>query len=118
MVGGDHDMSDCCLLRLYSSLRSHATDIRIMAVCCVTTKEYRRLKGRESKKEVGPVEAHHEANQPISTYMKIVIAPDSFKESLSAVDVAKRLEAGFREIFAGAEYVCVSSCRRWRGGHC
>lgn len=37
--------------------------------------------------------------------MKIVIAPDSFKESLSALDVAKAIESGFREIFPEAEYV-------------
>ncbi|MCI0266983.1 UNVERIFIED_ASMBLY: glycerate kinase, partial [Cronobacter sakazakii] len=38
---------------------------------------------------------------------KIVIAPDSFKESLSAMDVAKAIEAGFREIYPQAHYVCV-----------
>ena len=37
--------------------------------------------------------------------MKIVIAPDSFKESLSALEVAKAIESGFREIFPQAEYV-------------
>ncbi|TFW31959.1 glycerate kinase [Massilia horti] len=37
--------------------------------------------------------------------MKIVIAPDSFKESLSAMDVATAIEGGFREIFPNAEYV-------------
>jgi len=37
--------------------------------------------------------------------MKIVIAPDSYKESLSALDVAKAIESGFREIFSDAEYV-------------
>lgn len=31
--------------------------------------------------------------------MKIVIAPDSYKESLSALDVATQIEAGFREVF-------------------
>jgi glycerate 2-kinase len=36
--------------------------------------------------------------------MKIVIAPDSFKESLSAMEVATEIEAGFREIFPLAEY--------------
>lgn len=36
--------------------------------------------------------------------MKIVIAPDSFKESLSALAVAEEIEAGFREIFPEAEY--------------
>ncbi len=37
--------------------------------------------------------------------MKILIAPDSFKESLSALDVAEAIESGFREIFPQAEYV-------------
>ncbi|NOJ02929.1 glycerate kinase [Vibrio splendidus] len=37
--------------------------------------------------------------------MKIVIAPDSFKESLSAVSVAVCIEKGFREIFPDADYV-------------
>ncbi|WP_173636281.1 glycerate kinase [Paramixta manurensis] len=37
--------------------------------------------------------------------MKIVIAPDSWKESLSALQVASAIEAGFREIFPTAEYV-------------
>ncbi|MCK8074995.1 glycerate kinase [Vibrio sp. 1CM2L] len=37
--------------------------------------------------------------------MKIVIAPDSFKESLSAVSVAACIEKGFCEIFPDAEYV-------------
>ena len=39
--------------------------------------------------------------------MKIVIAPDSWKESLSALDVARAIEDGFREIFPTAEYVCL-----------
>jgi glycerate kinase len=37
--------------------------------------------------------------------MKIVIAPDSFKESLTAPDVATQIEAGFRQIFPDAHYV-------------
>lgn len=37
--------------------------------------------------------------------MKIVIAPDSYKESLSALDVATAIEQGFREIYTDAEYV-------------
>lgn len=37
--------------------------------------------------------------------MKIVIAPDSYKESLSALDVATAIEAGFQEIYPDAEYV-------------
>ena len=39
--------------------------------------------------------------------MKIVIAPDSYKESLSAMEVANQIEAGFREIFPDAEYLKV-----------
>ena len=37
--------------------------------------------------------------------MKIVIAPDSYKESLSAMEVANAIEAGFREIYPNAQYV-------------
>ena len=37
--------------------------------------------------------------------MKIVIAPDSYKESLSATEVAQAIEKGFREIFPDAQYV-------------
>ncbi|WP_034946730.1 glycerate kinase [Erwinia oleae] len=37
--------------------------------------------------------------------MKIVIAPDSYKESLSAQQVAAQIEQGFREIFPDAQYV-------------
>jgi glycerate kinase len=37
--------------------------------------------------------------------VKIVIAPDSFKESLSAMEVASAIEDGFREIFPDAQYV-------------
>ena len=36
--------------------------------------------------------------------MKIVIAPDSFKESLSALQVAAAIEAGMREVFPDAVY--------------
>ncbi|WP_031327674.1 glycerate kinase, partial [Xanthomonas phaseoli] len=36
--------------------------------------------------------------------MKIVIAPDSYKESLSALDVATQIEAGFREVFPDWQY--------------
>jgi glycerate 2-kinase len=39
--------------------------------------------------------------------MKIVIAPDSFKESLSAPEVSAAIAAGFREIFPDADYVLV-----------
>ena len=37
--------------------------------------------------------------------MKIVIAPDSYKESLNALEVATQIEAGFREVFPNASYV-------------
>lgn len=37
--------------------------------------------------------------------MKIVIAPDSYKESLSALEVANAIEQGFREIWPYADYV-------------
>ena len=37
--------------------------------------------------------------------MKIVIAPDSFKESLSAMDVAVAIEAGFKDVFPQAHYI-------------
>ena len=37
--------------------------------------------------------------------MKIVIAPDSFKESLSALQVAAAIEAGMREVWPSATYV-------------
>ncbi|UAL42395.1 glycerate kinase [Shewanella inventionis] len=36
--------------------------------------------------------------------MKIVIAPDSFKESLSALEVANAIEQGFKHVFPKAEY--------------
>ena len=39
--------------------------------------------------------------------MKIVIAPDSFKESLTALEVAEAIETGFRKIFPHADYVKV-----------
>lgn len=39
--------------------------------------------------------------------MKIVIAPDSYKESLSALEVARAIEAGFRAVFPTADYCCV-----------
>lgn len=39
--------------------------------------------------------------------MKIVIAPDSYKESLSATEVAQAIEKGFREVFPDAQYVSV-----------
>lgn len=36
--------------------------------------------------------------------MKIVIAPDSYKESLTAMEVANAIEAGFRQVLPDAEY--------------
>lgn len=39
--------------------------------------------------------------------MKIVIAPDSFKESLTALEVAESIEKGFKRILPDAEYVKV-----------
>lgn len=39
--------------------------------------------------------------------MKIVIAPDSFKESLSADKCAQAIKAGFVDVFPDAEYVCL-----------
>lgn len=39
--------------------------------------------------------------------MRIVIAPDSFKESLSASEVARQIEAGFRDVFPDWDYVRV-----------
>lgn len=37
--------------------------------------------------------------------MKIVIAPDSFKESLTALEVATAIETGFKRVFPDAEYI-------------
>jgi glycerate kinase len=39
--------------------------------------------------------------------MKIVIAPDSFKESLSALEAATQIEAGFRAVFPAWTYLKV-----------
>lgn len=39
--------------------------------------------------------------------MKIVIAPDSFKESLSAVEAAAAIEKGFKVVYPNAEYIKV-----------
>ncbi|WP_347298086.1 glycerate kinase [Dolosigranulum savutiense] len=36
--------------------------------------------------------------------MKIVIAPDSFKESMTALEAANAIERGFRKVFAQADY--------------
>lgn len=39
--------------------------------------------------------------------MKILIAPDSFKESLTALEVAEAIETGFKKIFPHADYIKV-----------
>lgn len=39
--------------------------------------------------------------------MKILIAPDSFKESLSALQVCDCIESGFKKVFPNAEYIKV-----------
>jgi glycerate 2-kinase len=39
--------------------------------------------------------------------MKIVIAPDSFKESMTAAEVCTAVEAGFQKVFGDTEYVHV-----------
>ncbi|MDW5500580.1 glycerate kinase [Pseudomonas lundensis] len=41
----------------------------------------------------------------MKTLKKVVIAPDSFKESLSALEVAEAIERGFRQIYPQAQYV-------------
>lgn len=37
--------------------------------------------------------------------MKVIIAPDSFKESLTAMEVAKSIQTGFRKIIPNADYI-------------
>jgi len=39
--------------------------------------------------------------------MKIIIAPDSFKESMSAMEAAQAIESGFQRVFSEAEYIKV-----------
>src|SRR5690606_7977197 len=39
--------------------------------------------------------------------MRIVVAPDSFKECLSAMEVAEAMAAGVRQVVAQADVVCV-----------
>lgn len=39
--------------------------------------------------------------------MKIVIAPDSFKESLSAEKCCQAIKAGFSTLFPDANYICL-----------
>lgn len=36
--------------------------------------------------------------------MRIVIAPDSYKESIASIEVCNAIEAGFREVYPSAEY--------------
>lgn len=43
--------------------------------------------------------------------MKIVIAPDSFKESLSADKCCQAIKAGFSTVFPDA--LCLFTDRRW-----
>jgi len=38
------------------------------------------------------------------TFMKILIAPDSFKESLEALDVCRAIQSGFSQVFPDADY--------------
>ena len=47
--------------------------------------------------------------------MKIVIAPDSFKESLSALEVAEAIERGFKQVIPNAEYIKVPMADGWEG---
>lgn len=39
--------------------------------------------------------------------MKIVFAPDSFKESLTAAEAAAAMQRGFAKVFPQAEYICM-----------
>jgi glycerate kinase len=39
--------------------------------------------------------------------MKIIIAPDSFKECLTAAQVAKHMAAGIRSVCPAAEITCI-----------
>ena len=41
----------------------------------------------------------------VDNEMKIIIAPDSFKESLSSLEVALAIEEGFKSIFPNADYL-------------
>jgi len=44
---------------------------------------------------------------PTTTIVKIVIAPDSFKESLSAPDAAAAIERGIKQAYPDAHTICV-----------
>ncbi|PJN86290.1 glycerate kinase, partial [Bacillus velezensis] len=37
--------------------------------------------------------------------MKIIIAPDSFKESMTSKEAADSIEKGFKAVFPDAEYI-------------
>lgn len=39
--------------------------------------------------------------------MKVVIAPDSFKESLSAMEAVAAIAEGWQKVFPGSECVCI-----------
>lgn len=39
--------------------------------------------------------------------MRVLIAPDSFKESLSALEVANAIAAGVRDVLPGADIICI-----------
>lgn len=47
--------------------------------------------------------------------MKIIIAPDSFKESVSASRCAQAIKAGFVSIFPQAECICLPIADGGRG---
>ncbi|EFA6759493.1 hypothetical protein C5N39_003107 [Escherichia coli] len=46
--------------------------------------------------------------------MKIVIAPDSFKESLSAEKCCQAIKAGFSTLFPDANYICLRMAAKGR----
>ncbi len=41
----------------------------------------------------------------LETIMKIIIAPDSYKESLTAMQVANAIEKGFKKMIPDADYI-------------
>ncbi len=38
---------------------------------------------------------------------KIIIAPDSFKESMTAMEVAQSIQKGFKNVFPSVDYICI-----------
>ena len=48
--------------------------------------------------------------------MKVVIASDSYKESLKAIEVCEAIERGFGAIFPKAEYVKIPMETEGRNG--